>query len=125
VVYLSFDFTLEIDEDNFIGRLEKLDQAIRDSVQDALVQTANAIVLRARQLAPVKTGQLMQSIYAVDAGQWAVKVGAYVGYALFQEFGTSHIQPRYFLTRTLHECTPQLLIAISGAVQRAVEEASP
>ncbi len=121
---MSLDFTIVFDDLDFIYRLEKLDQATQDSVQDALVQAANAVVFRARQLAPVRTGQLMQSIYAVDAGQWAVKVGAYASYALFQEFGTSHIQPRYFLTRALQECAPQLLIAISGAVQRAVEEAS-
>jgi len=121
---VSLDFTIEFDDLDFIYRLEKIDQATQDSVQDALVQAANAVVFRARQLAPVKTGQLMQSIYAVDAGVWAVEVGAYAGYALFQEFGTSHIQPRYFLTRALQECAPQLLIAISVAVQRAVEEAS-
>ncbi len=121
---LSLDFTLEIDDQDFIGRLEKLDQAIQDSIQDALVQTANVVMLRARQLAPVRTGQLMQSIYAIGAGQWAVKIGAYAGYALFVEFGTSRIQPRYFLARALQESAPQLFSAISVAVQRAVEEAS-
>jgi len=121
---VSLDFTIVFDDLDFIYRLEKLDQATQDSVQDALVQAANAVVFRARQLAPVRTGQLMQSIYAVDAGQWAVKVGAYASYALFQEFGTSHIQPRYFLTRALQECAPQLFSALSVAVERAVEEAS-
>jgi HK97 gp10 family phage protein len=121
---LSLDFTLEIDVKDVCASMEKLDQATQDYVQDALVQVAQAIVLRARQLAPVRTGQLMQSIYAIGAGQWAVKVGAYASYALFVEFGTSHIQPRYFLTQALQESAPQLLSAISVAIQRAVEEAS-
>ncbi len=124
VFCLSLDFTLEIDVEDFCASIEKLDKATQDYVQDALVQTAQAIALRARQLAPVRTGQLMQSIYAIGAGQWAIKVGAHAPYALFQEFGTSHIQPRYFLTRALQECAPQLFSALSVAVQRAVEEAS-
>lgn len=121
---MSLDFTVEIDTEDFVAQMEQIDQATQDYVQDALAQAAQAIVLRARQLAPVRTGQLMQSIYAIGAGQWAVKVGAYASYALFQEFGTSHIQPRYFLTRALQESAPQLLSAISVAIQRAVEEAS-
>jgi HK97 gp10 family phage protein len=121
---MSLNFTLEIDDQEFADRLEKLDQATQDNVQDALVQMANVVVLRARQLAPIRTGQLIQSIYAIGAGQWAVKVGAYASYALFQEFGTSHLQPRYFLTRALQESLPQLLSLIGLAVQRAVEEAS-
>jgi HK97 gp10 family phage protein len=121
---MSVDFSIEVETRDFCAALEKIDQTMQSYVQDALAQAAQGIILRARQLAPIRTGQLMQSIYAVGAGQWAVKVGAYAGYALFQEFGTSHIQPRYFLTRALQECAPQLLIAISVAVQRAVEEAS-
>jgi len=124
VFCLSLDFTLEIDVEDFCASIEKLDKATQDYVQDALVQTAQAIALRARQLAPVRTGQLMQSIYAIGAGQWAVTVGAYASYALFQEFGTRHQQPRYFLTRALQESLPQLLSLIGLAVQRAVEEAS-
>ncbi len=121
---MSVDFSIEVETRDFCAALEKIDQTMQSYVQDALAQAAQGIILRARQLAPIRTGQLMQSIYAVGAGQWAVKVGAYAGYALFQEFGTSHIQPRYFLTRALQECAPQLFSAISVAVQRAVEEAS-
>jgi HK97 gp10 family phage protein len=119
---VSVDFTIEINDQDFRDRLEKVDQAIQDAVQDALVQAANAILLRARQLAPVRTGALMQSIYAIGAGAWSVKVGAYESYAAFQEFGTSHIQPRFFLTRALQEVLPQLPAYISEAIQRSVEE---
>jgi HK97 gp10 family phage protein len=121
---LSLDFTLEIDVEDFCASIEKVDKATQDYVQDALAQAAQAIAARARQLAPVRTGQLMQSIYAIGAGQWEVKVGAYASYALFQEFGTSHLQPRYFLTRAMQESLQQLLSLICLAVQRAVEEAS-
>jgi HK97 gp10 family phage protein len=121
---LSLDFTIEIDVEDFCASIEKVDKATQDYVQDALAQAAQAIAARARQLAPVRTGQLMQSIYAIGAGQWEVKVGAYASYALFQEFGTSHLQSRYFLTRALQESLPQLLPLIGLAVQCAVEEAS-
>jgi HK97 gp10 family phage protein len=121
---LSLDFTIKIDVEDFCASIEKVDKATQDYVQDALMQAAQAIAARARQLAPVRTGQLMQSIYAIGAGQWAIKVGAYASYALFQEFGTHHLQPRYFLTHALQESLPQLLSLIGLAVQRAVEEAS-
>jgi hypothetical protein len=45
-------------------------------------------------------------------------------YAFFQEFGTSRIQPRLFLTRALQESAPKLLSLISLAIQNAEAEAS-
>jgi hypothetical protein len=88
------------------------------------VQTAEEIVLRAQQLAPIKTGWLMQNIYARVINKYVVKVGCYVPYALFQEFGTGRVPPRYFLTRALQESAPKLLSILSLALQRAEAEAS-
>lgn len=121
---MSIDFTVEINDQDFRDRLEKLDQTLQDSVQDALMQAANAIVLRARQLVPVRTGYLQSTIYGLVAGMWSVQVGAFASYAAFQELGTSCIQPRYFLSRALQEILPQLPSYISEAIQRSFEEAS-
>lgn len=121
---MSVEFTVEVDDENFSGKMEKLDEATQEYVQDALTQNAQEIMFRARQLAPVRTGRLIQSIYAQIVSQWVVKIGCYVPYALFQEFGTRFIQPRLFLTRALQESAPQLFSLISLALQRVTSEAS-
>jgi HK97 gp10 family phage protein len=121
---MSVEFTVEVvGVEDFEGRMRRLDEAVQDDVQDALGQVAQRVVLRARELAPVRTGRLMQSIYAQIIAKWLVKVGCLVPYALFQEFGTRYVSPRYFLTRALAENANNLLSIIRVALQRAVEEA--
>lgn len=120
---MSVEFTVQVDDEDFGGKMERLDDGMQGYVQDALVQTAQEVMFRARQLAPVRTGRLMQSIYAQVLSTWVVKVGCSVLYAFFQEFGTSHIQPRLFLTRALQESAPKLLSLISLALQNAALEA--
>jgi HK97 gp10 family phage protein len=122
---MSIAFTVEVsDLEDFTRKMQRLDNATQEFVQDALNQTAQEIMFRARQLAPVRTGRLMQSIYAQVICQWVVKVGCYVPYALFQELGTRYIHPRYFLTRALQESAPKLFSILSLALQRAAAEAS-
>jgi HK97 gp10 family phage protein len=121
---LSVEFSLEIDIQDFPAKMRRLDYATQESVQQALMDTAQEVVLRARQLAPVRTGRLAQSISAQILSNWVVKIGCYVPYALFQEFGTRYVMPRYFLTRALTESSSKFLSIISLALQRAVEEAS-
>jgi len=120
---LSVEFRIEGAED-FARKMRKLDEATREYVQEALVQTAQQVMFRARQLAPVRTGRLMQSIYAEVIYKWVVKVGCYVPYALFQEFGTRYISPRYFLTRALQESAPKLVSIVNLALQHAIAEAA-
>jgi HK97 gp10 family phage protein len=122
---LNVEFRVETDGvDDFARKMRRLDEATQEYVQDALNRTGQEVMHRARQLAPVKTGRLMQSIYAQMIYRWVVKVGCYAPYAYFQEFGTRYIQPRYFLTRALEESRMQFLTIVVAALQRAVEEAS-
>lgn len=122
---MSVEFTVEVDGIEDFGRkMQRLDEATQEFVQQALMDTAQEVMFRARQLAPVRTGRLMQSICAEVIYKWVVKVGCYVPYALFQEFGTSRIPPRLFLTKALQESIPKFLSIISLALQRAAQEAS-
>jgi hypothetical protein len=66
----------------------------------------------------------MQSIYAQVIYRWIIKVGCYVPYAYFQEFGTTYIQPRYFLTRALAETAPRLLSILQSSFEHATTEAA-
>jgi HK97 gp10 family phage protein len=122
---MSVEFKVEVGGiEDFSRKMRRLDEATQECVQDALNQTGQEVMRRARQLAPVRTGRLMQSIYAQMIYKWVVKVGCYVPYAFFQEFGTRYISPRYFLTRALEESRMQFLTIVAVALQRAAEEAS-
>ncbi len=122
---MSVEFQVTIDGAEDVARnMDVLGAGMQDHIQQALMQTAQEIMLRAKQLAPVKTGRLMQNIYAQVVDKYQVKVGCYVPYALFQEFGTRRIMPRLFLTRALQENASKLISIMDSALQQAAEEAS-
>jgi HK97 gp10 family phage protein len=121
---MSVQFRVEVSGvEDFAAKMRTLDEAMQDCVQDALNQTGQAVVRRAQELAPVRTGRLMAGIYAQIIYKWVVKVGCMVPYALFQEFGTRYISPRYFLTRALVENASNFMFIVSAALERAAEEA--
>lgn len=121
---MSVQFRVELSGvEDFAEKMRTLDEAMQDCVQDALNQTGQAVVRRAQELAPVRTGRLIAGIYAQIIYKWVVKVGCMVPYALFQEFGTRYISPRYFLTRALAENANNFMFIVSAALERAAEEA--
>jgi len=121
---MSIQFRVELSGvEDFAAKMRTLDEAMQNCVQDALNQTGQAVVRRAQELAPVRTGRLMAGIYAQIIYKWVVKVACMVPYALFQELGTRYISPRYFLTRALAENAPNFMFIVSAALERAAEEA--
>lgn len=82
----------------------KVDQMI----EDRMYRSGAAIVARAQQLAPVKTGALRNSIgYVVTLGPGTKTLSIQVGvsYGLFQEFGTRNIPPHPFIRPALNEAS--------------------
>ena len=112
------------DTDDFQNKMLLLDESIREKVQDALVETAEAISIRAQDLAPVRTGRLISNILVVVMSMWIVRVVCRVPYAIFQELGTRYISPRLFMTRAMAEYAPQLMFIIQAALQSAASEVS-
>jgi HK97 gp10 family phage protein len=122
---LSIQFRVELTGvEDFAAKMRTLDETIQNCVQDALNQTAQQVLRRAQELAPVRTGRLIAGIYAQIIYKWVVKVACMVPYALFQELGTRYISPRYFLTRALAENASNFMFIVSVALERAAEEAS-
>lgn len=122
---MSVEFQVTIDgTEDLMRKMDALSAGTQERIGWALMQTAQEIMLRAQQLAPVKTGRLMQSIYVQVIDTYKVKVGCYVPYALFQEFGTSRIMPHLFLTRALQENASKLISIMDSALQNAAVEAS-
>jgi HK97 gp10 family phage protein len=102
--------------------LRDLDESISDNVQEQLEDVAEQIVITAKQYAPIRTGLLVSSISAIVLAQWTVQIICNVGYAIYQEFGTSRIAPRYFITQALNENLGSILEAVAAGVAAAINE---
>jgi HK97 gp10 family phage protein len=102
--------------------LQDFNESISDSVQEQLEDVAEQIVISAKQYAPIRTGLLMSSIDAIVLAQWTVQIICNVGYAVYQEFGTSRIAPRYFITQALNDNLGSILNAIAAGVAAAINE---
>lgn len=122
---MSIQFRVEVGGiEEFAEKMRTLDQYTQAYVQDALNEVGQLVASRARQIAPVRTGLLISSIFAEIIYKWVVKIACRVPYALFQELGTRYIQPRFFLTRALEENRFNFLTIIAAGLQRAADEAS-
>jgi HK97 gp10 family phage protein len=122
---MTVQFRVEVGGiEDFAERMRRLDDATQKYVQDALNQTGRLVIRRAQELAPIRTGRLISSIYSQIIYKWVVKVACMVPYAIFQELGTRYIQARYFLTRALSENAMNFLSIVAAALQYATEEAS-
>jgi HK97 gp10 family phage protein len=71
----------------------------------------------------VRTGRLRDSIFSRVQG-WELKFGATAPYAEFQEFGTSRIQSKRFLSQAVEQYDSQLEVLLASAVEEAVRETS-
>jgi len=103
----------------FAQALKGMSEDLRKRFAEVLGDIGRQIVTRARAYAPVRTGALRASIYETVTHDLQLRVGAYVYYAIFQEFGTRYIAPRYFLTRAIQECLPLLSFAMQEAINQA------
>lgn len=121
---MSISVTLDVTEgQDFDETMHSFDQWLNYYLQLALERNGQEVAFRARQYAPVRTGRLMQNIYAQAVATLAVKVFCNVPYAIFQELGTRFIEPRLFLTRALQESVPNLFSLLQLAIQQAAVDA--
>jgi len=105
-------------------KLDRLDQSMREYVDDALNFEVKAMQTRAQQLAPKRTGYLASTIFAERVSEWAFKLGARAAYAAFVEFGTRFMQARRYLSRALELGMLGLVNHVNRAIREAIAEAS-
>jgi HK97 gp10 family phage protein len=121
---MSVEMELQVEgAQELAEQMRKLDRAMYEKVQRRLYEIGVQMRNLARQLAPVRTGRLRDSIFSRVQG-WELKFGAKAPYAEFQEFGTRHIPPRQFLTQALSQYDPQLELLIATAIEEAIRETS-
>jgi HK97 gp10 family phage protein len=120
---MSISMSVTIDGvEELAAALHDLDDSISDNVQEQLEDVAEQIVITAKQYAPIRTGLLMSSIDAIVLAQWTVQIICNVSYAVYQEFGTSRIAPRYFITQALNDNLSSILNAVAQGVAAAINE---
>ena len=124
-IRLEFDLTVEE------GMDQTMNQTIGEIQQEArtiLEEGGAAIVESARELAPVRTGALMQSIYYQVDDVTGLTVGATVPYAVYQEYGTRRMAAHAFLLPSINEHQPMIqeqldqMIAEKLAVDSSVDD---
>jgi HK97 gp10 family phage protein len=121
---MSVEMELQVEgSEELAAQMRKLDHAMYERVQRRLYEIGVNMRTLARQLAPVRTGRLRDSIFSRVQG-WELKFGAAAPYAEFQEFGTSHVQPKRFLSQAVEQYDSQLETLLATAVEEAVRETS-
>jgi HK97 gp10 family phage protein len=121
---MSVEMELQVEgAQELAEQMRKLDRAMYQRVQRRLQEIGVSMRNWARQLAPVRTGRLRDSIFSRVQG-WELKFGATAAYAEFQEFGTSRIQPKRFLSQAVEQYDLQLEVLLATAVEEAIRETS-
>jgi HK97 gp10 family phage protein len=82
--------------------LEEYFNSLSDRLREVVVSNIEEIVAQgvdiAKALAPVRTGYLVSTIDADQLGETGYLLYCTAPYAVYQEFGTSRIMPRQFMT---------------------------
>lgn len=119
---MSVEMELQVEgAQELAQQMRKLDRAMYNRVHRRLYEIGVKMRNMARQLAPVRTGRLRDSIFSRVQG-WELKFGAKAPYAEFQEFGTRHIQPRLFLSQAVETYEVQLELLLATALEEAIRE---
>lgn len=84
------------------------------------LEAAKVIAEEAKRLAPVRTGNLRDSIQAIQEG-FDVYVVAEATYAKFVEFGTKRMAARPFIRKALEATGDKALTALGRVLQDALD----
>ena len=98
--------------------LSKLADAADDIVREALLTTAADIVNLSKQLAPVDTGALKESISADPVSSTRVLIGSDRDYSPFVEYGTSQSPAQPYLTPAFAQSVPTFQARLGEAIRR-------
>ncbi len=108
--------------EEFKAVMERFDSGMQRHVHQQLASWAEDVEALAKQLVPVRTGYLRNSIYARIQG-WVAEVGAEATYACWVEFGTRYVRARPYLFPAIQEHLPRLEQIICEAIDAAKLEA--
>lgn len=93
--------------EKLVYEIRKLQSDVRKKVEKLIVQAGVKTQKGARMRVPVRTGALRNSIQMSKYAN-IVKVGAYMPYASFVEYGTRKMKARPYLTPSYEEALKEL-----------------
>ena len=98
-----------------VNNTDKVLEEITRLVSQAIRETADELVNEAQALAPVRTGELRDSIHKEEIDELNVAVGSDISYAPFLEYGTSRMAARSFLTPASISAREKLKLKLGGS----------
>jgi HK97 gp10 family phage protein len=93
-------------------RLPQLQAQLRAQASEVVRTAATEIEARAKQVVPVRTGTLKNSIQAAMDSALTATVGTAVEYAAYVEFGTRGRPPRPYLGPAAEAVRPRFIAAM-------------
>jgi HK97 gp10 family phage protein len=108
--------------EEFKQAMQTFDSNMQKHVRRQLESWAENVKALAKQLVPVRTGHLRNTIYA-KIREWVAEISAEATYAFFVEFGTRYIRARPYLFPAVRENLPCLERIICDALEQAKAEA--
>src|SRR2546427_12691763 len=111
-------------EADVLRLFQMLPSEIFEEVRNILHDGARRVAERAREIVPVRTGRLRDSIIVeggievdVDEAFQPIAVVATAPYASFVEDGTAKVTPRPFLEQALEEIEPEVMAEVGDLVE--------
>lgn len=102
----------------FIQKIQKLKTV---PTKASLLKGAHKLQEHAQRNAPVDTGYLRSSAESRETDEGAEMVFT-ADYAYYQEFGSSKMPGKFYVTRALDENEDEILEAIKNEAQEKIEE---
>lgn len=99
------------------NNLPKLSDEARQRASVIVRNAAFEVEAYAKQVVPVDTGNLRNSIHTTMEGELTAKVGTHVGYAAYVEFGTRWMAPRPYLIPAVERIRPHLVDRLKKIVE--------
>jgi HK97 gp10 family phage protein len=108
--------------EEFKTAIQRFDFRLQSHVHRQLESWAETVKILAKQLVPVRTGHLRDSIYA-KISEWVAEIGSEATYALFVELGTRRMRAKPYLFPAMQEHLPRLEQIVCEAIDAAKAEA--
>jgi HK97 gp10 family phage protein len=123
---MSMRITVQVDYAAQLARIlqEEFPNALDTKIQEAILEVGNEMKIMAAQLAPVRTGYLRSTIsLGQDSpAKWEFTLLARAPYAVYVEFGTRRMAPRYFMTHSVEAYRASMLEAVQNATIQTIQE---
>lgn len=112
-----------------LAKLKGVESVVRLDLGLLMLGAAKHMEERAKEYAPVITGNLRSGIQSKKIGSYTYEVTAsteegeiqsknYYEYADFVEFGTAHMEGRFFMTRAFQEVKPLVALELVGIARK-------